>query len=243
MYTRNAQSALLAFGLTLVLSAAGFAQDAQVRIVHGIPGQDVGPNVDAALPVDIQVNDSICILSGFNFGQVAGPFTLPSGAYDVKVSLANSLEPCSNPAVIAAPVPIEAGENATIIAHLSEAGAPTASKFVNDVTPSADGKARVIAHHTAAAPAVDINVAFGFPSNTATIPNVTNGAQAAAEFPVGSINVGIVPAGTRTVLFVRTVRLRSDLTYVAYAVGSLANGTFDMIFVPLGGLQNLTIRN
>ncbi len=243
MYLPKAHSALLAMALTLAFADGVSAQLASVRIVHGIPGQDVGPAVDPALPVDVLVNDSICLLSGFTFGQIAGPFSLPDGAYDVKVSLANSLEPCSNSAVIAAPVPIESGENATIIAHLTEAGAPTASKFENDVTPSADGKARVIAHHTAAAPAVDINVAFGFPSSTATIPNASNGAQAAAELPVGNVNIGVAPAGTRTVLFVRTVRLRSDLTYVGYAVGSLANGTFDLIFVPLGGIQNLTIRN
>lgn len=233
-----------ALAAALVFSAAAPAQDAaSVRIVHGIPGLDVSPGVDPALPVDILVNDAICLQSGFVFGEIAGPYTLPAGTYDVKVSLANTLEPCSNAAVIAAPVPIEAGENATIIAHLTEDGMPTASKFVNDVTPSAAGTARVIAHHTAAAPAVDINVAFGFPRNTATIPNASNGAQAAAELPVGSINVGFAPAGTRDTLFVRTVRLRGDLTYVAYAVGSLANGTFDLIFVPLGGLQNLTIRN
>lgn len=240
---RSSKSLLAAaFAATLFVSGAR-AQDASVRMVHGIPGADVSPGVDPALPVDILVNDGICLLSGFVFSQVAGPFTLPAGTYDVKISLANTLEPCSNAAVVAAPVPVEAGENATIIAHLTEGGMPTASKFVNDVSPSAEGTARVIAHHTAAAPAVDINVAFGFPRNTATIPNAANGAQAAAELPVGSINVGFAPAGTRTTLFVRTARLRGDLTYVAYAVGSLANNTFDLIFVPLGGLQNLTIRN
>jgi hypothetical protein len=241
MHALKLCSAIASFAL--LFSSPGLAQDASVRVVHGIPGPDVGPGVDPALPVDVLVNDAVCLLSGFTFGSVAGPFTLPAGTYDVKVSLANTLDPCSNAAVIAAPVPVAAGENATIIAHLSATGSPTASKFVNDVTPSGSGFARVIAHHTAAAPAVDINVSSGFPSSTATIPNAANGAQAAAEFRAGAINVGISPAGMREVLFVRTARIRSDLTYVAYAVGSLANGTFDVIFVPIGGLSNLTIRN
>lgn len=243
MYLSKIKSALLMSVLALGLTAGATAQDATVRVIHGIPGQDIGPGVDAALPVDILVNDAICLLSGFTFGEVEGPFTLPEGTYDVKISLANTLDPCSNMAVVAAPVPLEAGENVSIIAHLTEDGMPTAAKFVNDVSPSADGTARVIAHHTAAAPAVDINVAFGFPRQNATIPNASNGAQAAAELPAGNLNVGFSPAGMRDVLFVRTARLRADLTYVAYAVGSLANGTFDLIFVPLGGLQNLTIRN
>ncbi len=234
---------VFALAALLTLASGAFAQTASVRVIHGIPGQDIGPDVDPALPVDIQVNGAICLLSGFTFGSIAGPFTLPDGTYDVEISLANTLEPCSNPAVVAAPVPLEAGENATIVAHLTADGAPTASKFVNDVTASAEGTSRLIAHHTAAAPAVDINVGFGFPRSTATIPNAENGAQASADLPTGTVTVGFSAAGMREVLFVRTARLRGDLTYVAYAVGSLENGTFDLIFVPLGGLPNLTIRN
>ena len=238
---RYMKSAALTTLLLFVSTAA--AQDASVRVVHGIPGVDVSPGVDPALPVDVLVNDSICLLSGFTFGNVAGPFTLPAATYDIKVSPANTLEPCGNDAVIAAPVPVEAGENVSIVAHLDASGAPTASKFVNDVTPSAEGAARVIAHHAAAAPEVDINVQFGFPRNTATIPNAANGAQASAEVPTGSVNIGIAPAGTRNTLFVRTIRTRSDLTYVVYAVGSLANGTFELIVEPLGGLSGLAILN
>lgn len=217
------------------------AQDASVRVIHGIPGQDVGPSVDPALPVDVLVNDAICLLSGFTFGQISGPYTLPAGTYDVKISLANTLEPCSNAAVVAAPVPVEAGENATIIAHLDEAGMPTAAKFVNDVTPTGDGNGRLVAHHAAAAPTVDALVSFGFPRQVATVPGLSNGGQAAAELPAGTITVGIAPAGETRPIFIRTLRLQPGLTTVAYAVGSLANGTFTIIVESIGGLQGRAI--
>jgi len=232
-----AAAALAAFSLV----ATAQAQDASVRIIHGIPGQDVSPGVDPALPVDILVNDAICLLSGFTFGSISGPYTLPAGTYDVKISLANSLEPCSNSAVVAAPVPVEAGENVSIIAHLNEAGIPTAAKFVNDLTPTGDGNGRLIAHHTAAAPTVDALVSFGFPRQVATVPGVSNGGQAAAELPAGNISIGIAAAGTTRPLFIRTIRLKPGLTTVAYAVGSLANGTFTIIVESIGGLQGRSI--
>lgn len=53
------------------------------------------------------------------------------------IHLANSANPCGNAPVIGpAAIPLYAGENSTILAHLTASGAPTASKFVNNVTNS-----------------------------------------------------------------------------------------------------------
>lgn len=217
-------------------------QTASVRVVHGIPGIDVSPGLDPALPVDVLVNDSICLLQGFTFGSIAGPYTLPAGTYDIKISLADTLAPCSGAAAIAAPVSLEAGENASIVAHLNEAGGLTAGKFVNDVSPTAEGMSRIIAHHLAAAPAVDLTIRSGFPPMQATVPGAANGAQAAAEIPAGGVTVGIAPAGSANGIFARIMRVSAGLSYTVYAVGSLANGTFTLIAEPIGGLQGITIR-
>jgi hypothetical protein len=112
--------------LAMISTAGADAHAANVRVAHGIPGQDLG--ADPALPVDVLVNDSICLLEGFTFGEFAGPVELAPGTYNIKISLA-STPACSNPPVIEADVPFDAGEDATVIAHLSEAGDPTASKF------------------------------------------------------------------------------------------------------------------
>jgi hypothetical protein len=238
-----ALAAMLA--LTILLPAAP-AQTASVRVVHGIPGQDVSPAVDPALPVDILVADSVCLLSGFTFGDIAGPFTIPAGTYNVKISLANTLTPCSGDAVISADVPIAAAENVSIVAHLTAAGAPTASKFVNDVSTPAEGGSRLIAHHVANAPVVDILVPGGFPPTpllwVPAVGNTPNMNQAAGDLPGRQVLISILPAGTRTPVFNRIINLVPGLTYTAYAVGSLTNGTFTVIVEPIGGLRNLTIR-
>jgi hypothetical protein len=113
--------------LAMISTAGADAHAANVRVAHGIPGQDLG--ADPALPVDVLVNDSICLLEGFTFGEFAGPVELDPGTYNIKISLASPSDACSNPPVIEADVPFDAGEDATVIAHLSEAGDPTASKF------------------------------------------------------------------------------------------------------------------
>lgn len=232
---------------TVLAPAAAQAQNASVRVVHGIPGADVSPDVDPDLPVDVLVNDAVCLLSGFTFGEVAGPFTIPGGTYNVKISLANTLEPCSGDAVIAADVPLDEEANLSIVAHLDMNGAPTASLFANDVAAPAEGSARLIAHHLAAAPTVDLlvpgrvlgaNPALFVPS----VSNVPGANQAAAQIPAESSLISVLPPGGSDALFVRGVNLRPGVTYTAYAVGSLTNGTFTIIVDQIGGLKGFAVR-
>jgi hypothetical protein len=201
---------------------------AQVYVVHGIPGFDLGLDANE-LPVDVLVDDALCLLEGFEFGQIEGPVPLSEGTYNFKISLANMDEPCSNDAVITADVPFEEGENATVIAHLTEDFAPTASKFMNDFSSTEPGRARLVAHHTAAAPTVDIDVrreAIRL-SQGLTFEDVSNGDQAAEEVRPGEWNVNVLLPDTNVVAFGPTVvNLRPFTAYLVYAVGSLDNGTF-----------------
>jgi hypothetical protein len=235
-------SLLTALVALMGLASPAAAQTASVRVVHGIPGADISPGLDPALPVDILVNDSICLLQGFTFGSIAGPYTLPAGTYDIKVFVADTLAPCSGSAVIAAPVPVEAGENVSIVAHLNEAGGLTAGKFVNDVSPTAQGMSRIIAHHLAAAPAVDVTIRSGSRRCRPRRLGPRMGPKLRPKFPEGGVTVGIAPAGTGNGIFARIMRVSAGLSYTVYAVGSLANGTFTLIAEPIGGLQGITIR-
>ncbi len=232
---------IIAVGVSAVPAAAQDAP-ATLRVLHGIPGRDVSPALDPELPVDVLVNDSVCLLSGFTFPNLAGPFTIPAGSYNIKISLANTLAPCGNDAVVDADVPVEAGENVTIAAYLTADGMPTAGKFVNDFSAPEAGDARIIAHHLAAAPTVDILARLGFPPGTVTfVPGASNGAQAMGMAPEGSLTLQIAPAGTGKSIFNRTVRLRAGLTYLVFAVGSLENGTFTLLVEPIGGLKGITV--
>jgi hypothetical protein len=232
---------LLALVLALVLSAFGFispaaaapdaGRKAKVSVIHGIPGQDLG--LPAELPVDILVNDAICLLKGFEFGEIVGPVNLDAGTYNFKISPANTAAPCSNAPVITADVPFAAGENSTVIAHLTEAGAPTASKFVNDVSLGTRMMSRLTVRHTAAAPAVDLGVGISFGDLTlgTKIEGLANPEQAGpVNIPAYRYEVTLYPAGSDTAVFGPvTLNLRPRTAYFVYAVGSLANNTFTLI--------------
>lgn len=194
---------------------------ATVYVVHGIDGRDLG--ADQALPVDVSVNGA-CALTGFTFKTIAGPLALPAGDYAIAISLANPAAPCSNAPVIQATVPFADGERASVVAHLTEAGAPTASKFENPrpfIFPA------VAARHTAAFSAVDLIVARG--GRTKTFGGLTNGNQVAGFFFPGKTTFAIAPAGTTTKVFEAPVVLKPFTTYAFYAVGTPAKGTFDVI--------------
>lgn len=143
---------LLAFLVISLTSAWSLEHEAMVYVVHGIPG--IALNADQALPVDISVNGA-CVITDFKYQGFFGPISLAPGEYEIAIRPANLTSPCSEDPVIEATVPIHADETCTIIAHLTEDGSVTASKFTHDVSPIKD-KSRIVIHHCAAAPAVDM---------------------------------------------------------------------------------------
>lgn len=214
------------------VAASGLAS---VYVIHGIPGRDLG--LRPRLPVDIAVNGA-CALQNFKFRDIAGPLSLPAGTYNLKISLANRHNPCANPPVINADVPFGAGESATVIAHLSENGTPTASKFINDLSPTTGaGNGRVIARHTAAVPTVDLLVRQNRKSPIiATLRNLSNGQQVSAELPIGrKFLVQFAPAGATEAVASTRIEACAGEVAIYHAVGSLKNRTFTVIplYIPL----------
>lgn len=209
-------------------AAASGPTDATVFVVHGIPGIDL--MLDPTLPVDVSVNGG-CALQGLTFGEVIGPLHLPAGSTTVEVRAADPVNPCGNPVLFSATVTLVAGENATIIAHLNDSGTPVASKFVNDVSPVPTGQARVIPHHTANAPDVDIFLQkYRFLTPLVPILGFQPGQQVAALFDEGPWRLWIRPAGSQpNVLGPIIPFFRPRGVYSVYAVGTPANNTFTLI--------------
>jgi hypothetical protein len=86
--------------LCLALGASAFAaNDGYLYIVHGIPGREIADNLNPGLPIDILVSGD-CLVRGLTFGNTSGPFSFSAGAYDVQISLANSLAPCTNAPIL-----------------------------------------------------------------------------------------------------------------------------------------------
>lgn len=232
----------LVTALSLFASGTASAGNATVTVIHGITGQDLG--LAPSLPVDVEVVGVGCALTNFTFGTISSRLSLPAGAYDLRVRLSDGA--CGGAVAVAAnQVPFAADENATVIAHLDANGGPTASKFTNDLSPSSQHQGRVQAHHTAAAPAVDLRFNWPFPSRFAGSPfarflrrifsrpvaslnGVTNGQSGAVELPARDFELNIAPAGGSPIATI-PVGILEGKTILAYAVGSLASGSFQLI--------------
>jgi hypothetical protein len=225
-------------------------------VVHGIDGDDFG--LDPMLPVDVEVSGLGCAIPYFKFGDRVGPLQIPSGSYDITISLADMDNPCEGTDVIALEgVELPAGANATIIAHRTFDGSPgagdllelgvTASLFGNDFTSTGRGKARVLVHHTALAPTVDVVVSRDYGSSGSpgvTVTGFTNPtadseaglSQINAEFRPGNWDVALEVDGG-TVFGPDTLRLRPFSATYIYAVGDFAGGTFQYLVYTEGGLK------
>ena len=199
-----------------VIAPAAAAGTVTGYVVHGIPGLVVDVYVDGALFVE-----------DFKPDTIAGPIVGPADrAFKVDIVPANG-----NPAqpALSTTASFPAGANVTIVANLNEAGAPTLSVFNNDFSKTGAGQTRLIARHTAAAPAVD---ALFFPgaANELRVGPLSNGQQTAASLPAGSYTAALVPTGTSTAVYGPfTSDLQAGKVYVTYAVGSLSGGTFKML--------------
>lgn len=115
---------ILVCGLVSFLGAAPRAFAANVNVVHGIDGRDLG--LAQELPVDIAVNGA-CSLKGVKFKQSALVELAPAD-YTITVHLADGS--CSQAAVITKQVTIP--ENVRVfsaVASLSSAGTPQLAVF------------------------------------------------------------------------------------------------------------------
>lgn len=215
----------VAAGITPVKAApAESAGMATVYVVHGINGVDLGTAM--GLPVDVYVSGVGCALKGFTFRQVAGPISLPAGTYNISVSLANAANPCGNPAVIGpAPATVSAGMNYSLVAHLTAAGAPTLSAFINDVSRAKPFQGRLALAHTAFAPAVDVRVAGLFVPPT-LLKGVVNGQSASLNVPANIYQVRLNLANTSTTVFSRLLFVKPGIATYGFVVGSAKNGLY-----------------
>jgi hypothetical protein len=218
----------------LLLSFAAFAGPAaasDVYVVHGIPGQDLG--LDPALPVDVCLADGTPILTGVVFGAIAGPLSLDPGRYDIEVRLADG-SACGGPLATLTTLLLSFGENTSVVAHLDEQGAPALTKFGNDLrTASDEDEARLSVRHAAAVGPVSVELRRR--NSRARIPLLQNGGLWTLDVDSEEDwTVRIFPFGSRRAVFgPASLSFPKRTLSAAYAVGSLANGTFTVLLQEL----------
>ena len=199
---------------------------ATAYVVHGINGTDI--EASEALPVDVFVSGQGCVLEGVEFRDIEGPLTLPAdSAFDVRVHLAAD-EPCAGDVAIeATDAELQQGDNVSITAHLDAQGSPTATVFANDLS-AADGSTKVSPRHAAVFGPVDVAV-----DGSPAFENVPNGASGTAALDPGSYEVAIQTPDNQTTAFSDELQLDAGTLYAVYAVGSVENGTFEVLLQTL----------
>jgi hypothetical protein len=199
--------------------------DATLTIIHGINGADLG--LPEALPVDVCTAEGAAPLaSNVPFRTVSDPFSLPAGQYTVEIRLTDGS--CTGALAVATTVSLAVLENATAVAHLTEYGTPTITKFVNDVRSLSRGQTRLYARHAAAFG--DVNVYLRSGRQVSVLKEVENAEQEGANLRAGSWYVAIYPASVWSKpAFGATLPLEAGKAYFAYAVGSPARGTFEVL--------------
>jgi hypothetical protein len=207
-----------------LFSTQAFADlNAKLYVGHGINGSDLG--LPTALPVDI-CSGGAELLSNVPFKTItATPLTLPAGIYRIEVRLA-SPGTCTGALAVAADVSLGVAENATAIAHLTEQGTPTITKFVNDVRPT-NGQTRIVVRHAAAAG--DVNVLLRQGHTNRLILNLRNSDQQTRVEKAGPWLVAIYTADAWRLLFHANLNLSPNVANFAYAVGSPNRKTFEVL--------------
>jgi hypothetical protein len=190
-------------------NSVGAQADAEVMLLHGIPGVTVDVVVDGDVVIPNFEPGTMQDLSSF-----AGQ-TLTN----LEVRLAGTDTVAIGP-VASFPVP-DSGSY-TVVAHLDADGTPTVTPFENNTAAVADGNGRLTVRHTAAAPGVDLIVGDDRP-----LENAENGDSADLELPAGEISgAKIAPTGGEAIADVPTVTLQANTNLIVYAVGSLEEDTF-----------------
>lgn len=212
----------LLLALAPATAASAQSSEGQVVVVHGVPD----------LTVDVYVNGDLT-LEDFEFGTVAGPLTLPAGTYDLEVYPAGA-DPTTTDPALAGSADLSGGAYATIAAYLQDGGDPTLGVFVENNANTDAGNARITARHLADFGAVDILANDG-----AVWENVINGVGEDTEVPADTYNIKITAAGDpSTVAFDAALNLAEGTNTIAYAIGSVTGGTFQVVSTTITGLES-----
>lgn len=222
IFTAGAGAAAIAAAIALAGPAQAAEGDAQLSVLHGVPG----------LTVDVWVNGERT-LDDFTPGTLAGPLALPAGAYDLAITASDAAD--ASAAVIGpVSVTLAANGNYTAVANLDAGGNPTANLFTNDVSQIAAGKGKLTVRHTAAAPAVDV-----LAGGTAVISNLANPNEQTLTLDPGTIPAAVAAAGTTTpVLGPADVTVAEGTSTIVYAWGSLADNNLQLAVQTIEGLHS-----
>ena len=215
-------AALVAVPAALTAPASA-APEATVSVLHAVPD----------LTVDVFANGEE-LIPDFAPGTLTDPLQLPAGTYDIQVFADGDNPDNAEPAIEANGVEVPAGANATVVAHLDADGNPVLTPFVNDVSATEAGQARLVVRHTAAAPPVDVRA-----DGEVLFPGLANPDEASGDVPAGAYSADVTLAGeNQAVLGPADLQLAEGTATIVYAWGSAEAGNLDLAVQTIDGLHS-----
>jgi Domain of unknown function (DUF4397) len=206
--------AIACLSLAGLLSGAGAAGAAkgtgQVFLVQAIQGQTLKIQVDGATVAAAAAPKS-----------VIGPLSLAAGSHVVTyVSGTKTL--------VSARFQMVAGNSQDVVAHIMADANMSAvvTVFVNDLSPVASGKTRLVVSHVAEAPPADIRV-----DGAPLFRNVANGESLSLVVPAKDVTIDVVPTATtgKAILGPVSLVLQSGTLTRVFAMGDATAGKTDAI--------------
>jgi hypothetical protein len=181
-------------------------KQASVTIVHGLPG----------FTADIYLDGEL-LLDGFEPTSTAGPLRLAPGTYDVDIREVGA--PADSPPVLSAKLPIKAGSNISVVAHLTRAGDGTLTVFENVFRRLPAGRSLLRVRLVAAGSPLSVrfdgrwvkkNLRSGGEWGTTTVPGPHR-----IAFGSSSGNDVLIPS--------TAIHLEEGVAQIVYVVGSAAS--------------------
>jgi len=215
--------------ICFVLAASGFAaDDAYLYIVHGIPGRDIAATLNPGYPVDVLIS-GVCQSRGLAFGSTDGPLSFSPGTYEVQISEANTLAPCTNTPIIDSQVTLSGGTSVSAVAAVSTAQ-PTLLLFTEGLWKVTAGDARFILHHAADAAGLQATLTqVGVTKPKTFTVTADPGQEGTIAVPADTYLVQVVLTGSTTVLASETIILASQSVGFTYAAGEAANNSVGLV--------------
>ena len=214
--------AFLLAALAIPVSASA-ATNAQLSVLHGVPG----------VTVDVWVNGALT-LNDFKPGTLAGPLSLPPATYSVAITASDATSATDKVVIGPVDLSLADGGNYTAVAHLDPAGKPTATLFTNDISKTTPGQGRLTVRHVAAAPPVDV-----LAGTSPVIKGLTNPKEQILNLAPATISASVVAAGTPTPALIgpADVPVVEGQNTIVYAYGSLADKSLAVAVQTITGLH------
>jgi len=220
--------AALALGAVVVAAPTASAQDAgtaDLVIVHGLRGFTADLYVDGKL-----------LINTFQPERSTDPMAVPAGSHLVEIR--ESGTGADTTPALTATIDLAAGNRYDAVAHVDQAGAPTLSLFLDDVSPLPPGQARAVVRNTAATGPIDVR--FG---PTAAAAALANGAGSTTLLPAGVYELAVSATGTPTPITpTRNVTYPEGTATFMYLIGSSQAQTLDWLAVQATGLQSVPTK-